>query len=299
MTHPTSVGWSNCGVTKHRSIFRPLLVLLVALALAASACGGDDDDSSSSAGSGGSSGTKAPLKVGSDIAYAPVEFYKEGTKTPEGLDIDLCGAIAKEMGRAGCSFQNGTFDGLIPALKAKRFDVIFSAMSDNADRQKEVDFVDYFTVGTSIIVKKGNPENISSLDDLCGKTIGLQRGTTQEDVAKKQQTKCDATGKKLTVLTFDTDVDAQQALRAGRSVADMNDFPVAVYVVNQTGDFEVVGDQIDAGPYGIAVRKEDTQLRDALVGALKAIIADGGYDKILEKWNVTKGALKTAAVNGG
>jgi polar amino acid transport system substrate-binding protein len=283
---------------KRRSPFSVLLVLLAALALVASACGGDD--SSSSAGSSTStSAAGKPLRVGSDIAYPPVEFYKEGTKTAQGIDVDLCAAIAKEMGRSGCEFQNITFDGTIPALKAKRFDVIFSAMSDTPARQKEVDFVDYFTVGTSIIVKKGNPEKIESLDDLCGKTIGLQRGTTQEDVAKTQQTKCDATGKKLNVLTFDTDVDAQQALRAGRSVADMNDFPVAVYVANQTGDFEVVGDQIEAGPYGIAVRKDDAALRDQIQKGLKDAIASGQYDKILGFWNVPQGALKTAAINGG
>jgi len=284
-----------------RSPLKLLVVLLAALALVASACGGDDDDSASTSKTtaSGSTASGAPLKVGSDIAYAPVEFYKEGTKTAIGLDVDLCAAIAKEMGRSGCDFENGTFDGLIPAMKAKRFDVIFSAMSDNATRQKEVDFVDYFTVGTSIIVKKGNPEKIQSLDDLCGKTIGVQRGTTQETVANNQKTKCQGSGSKLDVLTFDTDVDAQQAIRAGRSVADMNDFPVAAYVAAQTGDFEVVGEQIEAGPYGIAVRKDDTALRDEIQTALKKVIASGAYDKILTDWNVSQGALKTAAINGG
>ena len=265
--------------------------LAVALVIVlATACGDSDDSSSSSSG---------PLKVGSDIAYPPVEFYKEGTKEVQGLDFDLCQAIAKEMGRSGCTFQNITFDGLIPALKAKRFDAIFSAMSDTAARQKELDFVDYFTVGTSIIVKKGNPEGIQSLDDLCGRTIGVQRGTTQEEVATAQKEKCQSTGKSLEVLTFDTDVDAQQALRAGRSVADMNDFPVAAYVARQTGDLEVVGEQIEAGPYGIGVRKDDTALRDSIQEALKAVIASGEYDRILAKWDVSQGALKTAAVNGG
>jgi polar amino acid transport system substrate-binding protein len=271
------------------------LVVLLSLALVASACGGDDDDSSSSSGGGSSK----PLTVGSDVAYPPVEFYKEGTKEVQGIDVDLCNAIAKRMGRSGCSFQNVTFDGLIPALKAKRFDVIFSAMSDTAARQKEVDFVDYFTVGTSIIVKKGNPDNIQSLDDLCGKTVGVQRGTTQEEVANDQKTKCASSGSSLDVLTFDTDVDAQQALRAGRSVADMNDFPVAAYVAQQTGDFEVVGEQIAAGPYGIAVRKDDTALRDSIQKALKEIIDSSEYQKVLAKWKVEKGALTTAAINGG
>ncbi|MFX7934569.1 transporter substrate-binding domain-containing protein, partial [Acinetobacter baumannii] len=65
------------------------------------------------------------------------------------------------------------------------------------------------------------------------------------------------------------------------------------------GDYEVVGDQIGAGPYGIGVRKTDTQLRDAVQAALKAAIADGSYAKVLAKWNVASGSLTTAAINGG
>jgi polar amino acid transport system substrate-binding protein len=79
----------------------------------------------------------------------------------------------------------------------------------------------------------------------------------------------------------------------------MNDFPVAAYVAQQAGDFEVVGEQIEAGPYGIGVRKDDTELRDELQKALKAVIENGEYDRILAKWNVAKGALKTAEINGG
>lgn len=279
------------------SRWRWLAALVCLLALLAAACGGDDDGDTAS---GGGSAADGPLVVGSDIAYPPVEFYEEGTQNAQGIDVDLCNAIAEEMGRDGCEFRNVTFDGLIPALQAERFDIIMSAMSDTTERQEEIDFVDYFNVGTSILVAKGNPESIQSLDDLCGKTIGLQRGTTQEEVANEQKAKCEANGSDLTILAYDTDVDAQQALRAGRSVADMNDFPVAAYAAQQSdGAFEVVGEQIEAGPYGIGVRKGDTELRDAIQEALQAIMDDGTYLEILEKWDVAQGAIETAAVNGG
>jgi polar amino acid transport system substrate-binding protein len=86
-----------------------------------------------------------------------------------------------------------------------------------------------------------------------------------------------------------------------RADAALADFPVAAYNAKVSGhgaDFEVVGDQIDPGPYGIGLRKQDTELRGALQAALRAIIADGSYDRILRKWNVTAGALKTAKVTG-
>ena len=294
---------------------RRLLALLAITALVFAGCGSDDPavdtgDSANEEPAGAVAEVPAAiaeadeLKVGSDIAYAPVEFYEEGTQNVMGLDPDLCAAIAEKLDLSkGCNFQNQTFDGLIPALAAGRFDIIMSAMSDNKERQATIDFVDYFNVGTSILVKKGNPEKIQSLDDLCGKTVGLQAGTTQEEVAKEQSAKCEADGKgKIEVLTFETDPEAQQQLKAGRTVADMNDFPVAAYVAQTSGggnDFEVVGEQIGAGPYGIGVPKEATELRDALKAALEAIIEDGTYAEILEKWNVSQGAIAEVTINAG
>ncbi len=242
---------------------------------------------------------KGTLIVGSDVAYAPVEFFDTDGKTVIGIDPDIAKALGKQLG-VTLKFQNGTFDGLITSLRSKRIDLIMSAMSDNKKRQAEIDFVDYFTAGTSILVKKGNPENITTLDDFCGKTIALQRGTTQDDVAKAQQTECAKSNKPLKVLTFDRDTEALLQVKQNRAVADMNDFPVAAYTVKQApGDYEVVGEQIEAGPYGIGVRKEDTALRDALKAALQAIIDNGEYGRILASWQVTQGAVKTATVNGG
>jgi polar amino acid transport system substrate-binding protein len=242
------------------------------------------------------------IKVGSDISYAPIEFYKEGTQQAQGVDYDIGQALGQKLG-VKVTFTNDTFDGLIPALNAKRYDMLMSAMTDNKTRQAQVDFIDYFVAGTSILVQKGNPNHINSLDDLCGKTVALQKGTVQETAANTQSKKCTDGGKtKITVLALDKDTDALQQLKIGRSVADMNDFPVAAYNAATSGggnDFEVTGQQLDSAPYGIAFRKDSTQLRDAVQAALKAIVADGTYDKIMTTWNVTAGALKTAQINGG
>lgn len=242
---------------------------------------------------------KGSLAVGSDVAYAPVEFYDKDGKTIIGIDADLAKAIGGQLG-VTLKLENGTFDGLITSLKSKRIDLIMSSMSDTKKRQAEIDFVDYFTAGTSILVKKGNPQGIKTLDDFCGKTIAIQRGTTQDDVAKAQQVKCKTAGKELKVLKFDRDTEALLQLKQGRAVADMNDFPVAAYTTQQAPDsYEVVGEQIAAGPYGIGIRKEDTQIRDALQKAVQALITSGDYKTILDKWKVTQGAVTTAKVNGG
>jgi polar amino acid transport system substrate-binding protein len=294
---------------------RPVSVLLplaAVAALALSACGGSssgDNPTISASGTGAPLAASLPqavrdagvLKVGSDVAYAPVEFFDTDNKTVIGIDPDIAKALEAQLG-IKLTFQNATFDGLITSLRSKRIDLIMSAMSDTPERQKSIDFVDYFSAGTSILVKKGNPNKINGLDDFCGKTIALQRGTTQEDVAKAQTTKCKAAGKPLKVLAFDRDTEALLQVKQGRAVADMNDFPVAAYSAKTSGggnDFEVVGAQLEAGPYGIGVRKEDTAIRDALQKAMQAIIDNGEYAKVLEKWNVKQGAVTTATVNGG
>jgi polar amino acid transport system substrate-binding protein len=299
--------------------------IAVAGALILTGCG-DQTDKGNDSGSTSSSSAAAPLadklpadikksgviKVGSDIAYPPVE-YMEGGKAV-GIDPDIADALGKQLG-VKFEFQNGKFDQLIVGLQGGRSNVIMSAMNDTKDRQNGidsdtgkkvgngVDFVDYFTAGTSILVQKGNPKGIKSLDDLCGKVVALQRGTTSEGIAKAQSKKCTTDGKKaITLQTFDTDPEALLRLKQGASVADLNDFPVAAYNAKTSGggkDFEVVGEQIEAGPYGIGVSKENTQLRDALQAAMSAIIKNGEYQKILQKWNVTDGAVTEAKINGG
>jgi len=244
------------------------------------------------------------LRVGSDIEYAPIEFFKENTQEAQGVDYDIAQAIGKVLGVKVTFINDTDFAGIIGALQSGRFDIVMSAMSDTKERQgKGIDFIDYFSAGSSILVPKGNAKKINTVDDLCGQTVAVQKGTIQDtDILTAQEAKCSKAGKKLNVLRLEKDTDALQQVKTGRAVADLEDFPVAAYNAQTSGggaDFEVTGSQIGSGPYGIAVPNTQPALRDALVAALKAIIADGTYDKILAKWNVTAGALKTAALNGG
>ncbi|MFI6660371.1 ABC transporter substrate-binding protein [Streptomyces sp. NPDC050523] len=286
---------------------------------------GDQTKNNNSGGSSSAAASSAPLasklpasirdkgvvKVGSDIAYAPVEF-KDSSGQTVGIDPDLAAAMGKQLG-VKFDFENGTFDTLITGLRSKRYDIAMSAMTDTKDRQQGidsttgkkvgegVDFVDYFNAGVSIYTKKGNDQGIKTWADLCGKKIAVQRGTVSEDLAKAEAKKCPA-GKKLAIESFDNDQQAQTRVRAGGAQAGSSDFPVTAYAVKTSGggkDFQIVGEQVEAAPYGIAVAKGNTQLRDALQAAMDAIIKNGEYGKIIQKWGVDAGAVKASAINGG
>ncbi|WP_434596374.1 ABC transporter substrate-binding protein [Streptomyces sp. A5-4] len=312
-----------CRKTAAKSRTAAVGAIAVAGALLLTACGdqtegGKDSDTGSVKGSSAPLFDKLPakyqksgvVKVGTDAAYAPMESM-DGDKIV-GIDPEIGEAIGKQLG-VKVTFENGKFDGLIGSLYSGRVDLAMSGMTDTKDRQegldegkksgKGVDFVDYFQSGTAILVKKGNPKGIKTLDDLCGKKVAVQLGTTYADAAKAQSTKCVKDKKpKIAIETPDTDAEAQVRVKAGGADADLNDFPVAAHVAKTADNgasFEVVGEPVDAAPFGIAVDKGNSELRDAIKEALDAIIADGTYKKILEKWGAADSAIEKSAINGG
>ncbi|RPK43643.1 Glutamine-binding periplasmic protein precursor [Streptomyces sp. ADI92-24] len=255
--------------------------------------------------------SKGVIKVGSDIAYPPVEFKDKSGKTV-GIDPDIAAALGKQLG-VEFQFENGTFDTLVTGLRSKRYDLAMSAMTDTKERQEGidpetkkkvgegVDFIDYFTAGVSIYTKKGDDQGIKTWSDLCGKKIAVQRNTVSHDLAKAESKKC-AGGKKIAIEPYDNDLEAQTRLRSGGADAGSSDFPVAAYAVKTSGggkDFQIVGDQVEAAPYGIAVAKGNDQLTKAVKAAMDAIIKSGEYEKIIAKWGVEAGAVTEAKLNGG
>ncbi|MGH3100134.1 MAG: ABC transporter substrate-binding protein, partial [Thermoleophilia bacterium] len=254
--------------------------------------------------------TAREIRVGSDISYAPVEFYDAfapdvldrpvGEPEPQvrGIDPDLATELGRKLG-VRFTFVNTAFDELIPSLRESKFDLIISSMTATPERAREISFLEYFQAGTSILVPKGNPKRVDSLADLCGSTVTLQAGTIHEELVAAQQASCGRRPIKARPLDSGTQVVLE--VKFGRADAALADFPVAAYnakVSGQGRDFQVVGEQIDPGPYGIGVRKDDADLQTVLQEALRAVIEDGSYDRVLTKWNVTDGALKTAKVTG-
>jgi polar amino acid transport system substrate-binding protein len=294
----------------------PLLVLgLVAI----TACGSSSSSSSSStSATTGTTSTpsanaavaklvpasiksKGTLTVAADASYAPNEFIGSDGHTVVGMDPDLVQALAAEMGLKA-NVVNATFDTIIPGLQAGKYDMGASSFTDTKARQKVVNFVDYFLAGTSFFTKASGGSSVTGLADLCGKSVSVESGTTEETDAKGQSAKCTSAGKgKVNVLVFPTQSAANLALSSGRAQISMADSPVAAYQVKKSnGTFKLTGQTYGTAPYGLALPKT-SGLDPAVLAALKALVANGAYMRILTKWGVQSGALPASQVkiNGG
>jgi polar amino acid transport system substrate-binding protein len=217
------------------------------------------------------------IKVGSDVAYAPFEFM-EGDK-PVGFDIDIANEIAKALG-VKLQVVNTSFDGIIAALKAKKFDMIISAMTITEERKKEISFsIPYYDSGQIIVVRSDN-KDIKSEKDLKGKIVGVQLGTTGEISAKKLK---DQVGIKE-IRSYETIPEAFMDLELGRLDAVINDLPVSLYYSKNNPKLKCVGKPFTKEQYGIAVRKEDTDLLKKINEILVNIKKSGKYKEIYKKW---------------
>jgi polar amino acid transport system substrate-binding protein len=291
-------------------------LLLVALAaLIAAGCGGGSKQSSgttttttTAAAAAGVNSTiaaevpakiksKGTLTVAADATYPPNEFVGSNGKTLTGWDVELGQALGKVMG-LNWKFVNASFDTIIPGLQSGKYDVGMSSFTDTKERQKVVDFDTYFSAGTSFYVKSGGP-TIKSLADLCGHSVGVERGTTQASDATAQNGKCKKAGKPgVGVHVYPDQNAANLAIQSGRQQVGMADSPVAAYIVKQSnGKFELSGKPYNTAPYGIAVPKGNGMTKP-IRDALKELMSNGTYMSLLKKWNVQEGAINNPTING-
>jgi polar amino acid transport system substrate-binding protein len=226
------------------------------------------------------------LTYGVAATFAPFEYQKDGKLV--GFDVEFLDAVAKKLNLAPAP-MNMDFAGLIPALQGKRIDVINSGMYINAKRSEQVDFVPYMKVGDEIVVRKGNPLHIGSRGDLCGYKIAVTLGGIEETYARQDVEACKKAGKaEPTVITLPTAQDSALSLRQGRADALFNSSPGAAAMVTNLPDvFEIAGGAFETTTQiGLAVRKGDSATAAALSKAVKAVVADGDYQKLLEKYNL-------------
>lgn len=229
--------------------------------------------------------TSGTLTVGSDTTYPPQEFINTTTSNATGFDIDLITAMAQKLGLKA-KIVTANFNTILDDLAAKRYDVVISAITINPGREQKASFVPYFNSGESLLVPQGNPKNLRCVANLCGLSVGVQDGTVElDDLNAANKHECASNNIKLTVLTDQTEVI--QLLVNHRVDATYQDSPVTDYYIKQNpGQFQIGGSVVNAAPEGIAVRKSDTGMLNAMQGAFNALKSDGTYDQLFSKWQL-------------
>jgi polar amino acid transport system substrate-binding protein len=235
------------------------------------------------------------LQVATDATYAPDESMHGSTMV--GFDVDLMYAVATTLGLK-VKENNVTFDSILLGIGAGKYQIGNSSFTDEKIREKQVNFVDYFQAGEGIYAKSSSTATFSGLKSLCGKSVAVETGTTEQTDAQTTAKTC-SSSKKLTVLSYPTQTEADLSVSSGHATFGFLDSQVAGYVVSQSaGVFKLVGKAIEVAPYGIATPKTPNgkKLAVAIQSAIKTLIANGTYGTILSKYGVTAGALTTSKI---
>ena len=221
---------------------------------------------------------RGTLRNGASADYAPAEFLGDDSQTPQGYDVDINKALAKVMGLNEGTTNHAEFPTIIPALGTK-FDVGISSFTITSEREQQANLISYVEVGSAYGVAAGNPKNFDPTDP-CGKTIGVQTGTAQEDYATELSEKCVADGKdKITIMPHDLQTDIATKVIGGQYDATFADSTVIGYTATQSdGKIEQVGDVVESAPQGVAINKNDEQLTQAVQKAMQYLM-DNGYLK--------------------
>ena len=240
---------------------------------------------------------KSGIKVATDATYPPDEFVNSKGQIT-GFDKELIDAIGVTLG-IKVTTQNVTFDNIIPGIKAGKYAVGNSSFTDTPERQKMVNFVDYFKAGEAFYTKSTTKNAPTTLATLCGSSVAVESGTVEETDALAQKKKCS-----VRVDSYATQTEADLAVKSGHDVVGFADSQVAGYIVAQSkGAFKLSGKPFGVAPYGIATAKtaDGLKLAKAIQSAVRKLIKNGVYTSILAKYGETSGAVKAAGVkiNGG
>lgn len=242
--------------------------------------------------------SKGTIVIAMDASYPPDEYFQPGSKTIIGMDADLGNELGKVLGLK-VEERNVTFDAIIPGLADGKYDIGLSSFTDTKAREKVVDFVTYFSAGESFYVKSDSTKTFDGLASLCGATVAVENGTTEQTDANAQSKKCTSAGKPaVKVLQFSDQSGANLAVASGRAEVGFADSPPVDYIVQQShGQFKNSGKPFGVAPYGIALPKGNGMAK-AVLAAVKELMANGTYASIMRKWHLTDGVIKNPVIDG-
>ena len=237
------------------------------------------------------------LKVATDLT-PPISFHSESNDLV-GIDADLAAALGVILGVKVEMTDVGMGAAIVPSIKSKRFDLSISGINDDVELEKQLDVIDYMFDATTIMTRKGNPQKIASLADLCGKTVAVPVGTFQERMVEAASAKCTVP---INVMTIPKMPDVLQAVRTARADATVNGYATSVYTTeHQTGNgtgLEALRDvRLAVGYLGMLTSKDKPELRDALVGGLQQLVDSGAYKAIMTRWGLAPLAVEKVKFN--
>ncbi|WP_167754430.1 ABC transporter substrate-binding protein [Amycolatopsis nivea] len=243
---------------------------------------------------------KKTITVATSASVPPLAFVDSKNDIEiTGVVVDLTKAWTKLL---GLDVQVVRTEGgnVMPGVLSGRFDAVMS-VGDFKSRQGTMDFVDFLRGGTALMVRSGNPHGVKGIDDLCGRSLAIGRGSIEETDAQRVSKECVGKGKPAVNINAFADGQAMVlALQSDRVETAWNDIAPANYLIKQNpGQFELTGDGVHwLAPYAAGFRKDDQQLRDAARRALQKLVEDGTYRKILDEWGQGSIAVDRIAVNG-
>ncbi len=239
------------------------------------------------------------IRIAVNSGYVPLEM-RDPQGNLAGFDVDLANAIAKVLG-VQLTWQDGSFEQLMPALRSQRVDMIISGISDLPSRRDSFDFIDYLKSG-ALFFAATSEADVKTLADLCGKTVSTPRGSSYVGIIGRwSDANCVKQGKPAITVLAPTDAASMLSdIRQGRAVAGMQGTESVPSVMKrEPGVYRVLGDPVTKAYQGIVFLKSDPQLRDAVMAALKKVIADGQYDTLIKKWDLTLSAYPDPTINAG
>ena len=237
------------------------------------------------------------LRLTVNSTYAPMEYRDPTTNQLVGLDIDLANELAKRLG-VKIIWSETPFAELIPSLQTKRADFIISGISDRSSRREVADFIDYLATGPQFFVMAQN--DVKSPIDLCGKKVGTTRSTSfPVEIEKWSKQNCEAHGKPtIQYVPGENSIDVRNQLKQGRVDGAVQGSETLPYAQEQEpGKYRIVGEPFSTGYQGIMFRKADGALREVVTEHLAAMIADGSYKAILDKYGLGANAVDRPMMN--
>ena len=238
------------------------------------------------------------LRLTVNSTYAPMEYRDPATNELVGLDIDLANELAKRLGGLKIVWSETPFAELIPSLQTKRADFIISGIQDRSSRRETADFVDYLTTGPQFFVL--TESEVKAATDICGKKVGTTRSTAFPiEIEKWSKQNCEAAGKPaIQYVSGENSIDVRNQLKQGRIDAAVQGSETLPYAQQQeAGKYRIVGEQLSIGYQGIMFRKDDAALREVVTEKPAAMIADGTYKAILDKYGLGANAVAKPLMN--